>query len=211
MHAGFGGRGGETGWFERPVPRSVSTLLKPVSYGFRPKRRAQDAIAEIHFYGTHGYRWVLDADIAACFDEIDHAALMDRVRMRIKDKRVLVLVKAFLKAGLLTELGEYQDTFTGTPQGGILSPLLANIALSVLDEHLHRGWEPGGELSTDYRRGRRRAVGLPSWRLVRYADLCRTRHRSAYAACRVMPNRGDGSVVDQVAGFENFSIIRGVG
>ncbi|MDX2939834.1 group II intron reverse transcriptase/maturase [Streptomyces ipomoeae] len=144
--------------------------FKPVSYGFRPKRRAQDAIAEIHFYGTHGYRWVLDADIAACFDEIDHVALMDRVRMRIKDKRVLALVKAFLKAGLLTELGEYQDTFTGTPQGGILSPLLANIALSVLDEHLHRGWEPGGELSTDYRRGRRRAIGLPSWRLVRYAD-----------------------------------------
>lgn len=144
--------------------------FKPVSYGFRPKRRAQDAIAEIHFYGTHGYRWVLDADIAACFDEIDHAALMDRVRMRIKDKQVLALVKAFLKAGLLTELGEYQDTFTGTPQGGILSPLLANIALSVLDEHLHRAWEAGGEMSTDYRRGRRRAAGLPSWRLVRYAD-----------------------------------------
>ncbi|MFE5023035.1 group II intron maturase-specific domain-containing protein [Streptomyces sp. NPDC056656] len=57
-----------------------------------------------------------------------------------------------------------------TPQGGILSPLLANIALSVLDEHLHPAWERGGELSTDYRRGRRRAIGLPSWRLVRYAD-----------------------------------------
>ncbi|MFF7987219.1 reverse transcriptase domain-containing protein [Streptomyces sp. NPDC007901] len=161
--------------------------FKPVSYGFRPKRRAQDAISEIQFYGTHGYRWVLDADITACFDEIDHAALMDRVRARIKDKQVLALVKAFLKAGLLTELGEYQDTFTGTPQGGILSPLLANIALSVLDEHLHRAWEPGGELSTDYRRGRRRAQGLPSWRLVRYADLCRVRHRSAYAVRRVMP------------------------
>lgn len=92
--------------------------FKPVSYGFRPRRRAQDAIAEIHFYGTHGYRWVLDADIAACFDEIDHVALMDRVRKRIKDKRVLALVKAFLKSGLLTELGEHQETFTGTPQGG---------------------------------------------------------------------------------------------
>jgi len=144
--------------------------FKPVSYGFRPRRRAQDAIAEIHFYGTCGYRWVLDADIAACFDEIGHAALMDRVRRRIADKRVLALVKAFLKAGLLTELGEVQDTFTGTPQGGILSPLLANIALSVLDEHLHRAWEHGGELSTGYRRERRRARGLPSWRLVRYAD-----------------------------------------
>jgi RNA-directed DNA polymerase len=144
--------------------------FKPVSYGFRPRRRAQDAIAEIHFYGTHGYRWALDADIAACFDEIDHAALMDRVRKRIKDKRVLALVKAFLKAGLLTELGEPQDTLTGTPQGGILSPLLANIALSALDEHLHRAWESGGVLSTSYRREKRRAQGLPSWRLVRYAD-----------------------------------------
>ncbi|MGJ3561233.1 group II intron reverse transcriptase/maturase [Streptomyces sp. INA 01156] len=144
--------------------------FKPVSYGFRPKRRAQDAIAEIQFYGTHGYRWVLDADIAACFDEIDHAALMDRVRTRIKDKRTLALVKAFLKAGLLSELGEVQETPTGTPQGGILSPLLANIALSVLDEHLHRAWEHDGELSTSGKRERRRAKGLPSWRLVRYAD-----------------------------------------
>jgi len=75
-----------------------------------------------------------------------------------------------LKAGLLTELGESQDTLTGTPQGGILSPLLANIALSVLDEHLHRAWESGGELSTSHRREKRRAQGLPSWRLVRYAD-----------------------------------------
>ena len=144
--------------------------FKPVSYGFRPKRRAQDAIAEIHFYGTSGYRWVLDADVAACFDEIDHAALMDRVRRRVKDKRVLELVKAFLKAGLITELGEHQDTMTGTPQGGILFPLLANIALSVLDEHLHGPWEPGGMMSTTGRRAGRRAKGLPSWRVVRYAD-----------------------------------------
>ena len=117
----------------------------PVSYGFRPMRRAHDAIAEIHQFGTHGYRWVLDADIEACFDSIDHTALMDRVRARVKDKRVLALVKAFLKAGVLTELGESKDTHTGTPQGGILSPLLANIALSVLDEHLHGPWQPGGD------------------------------------------------------------------
>lgn len=69
----------------------------PVSYGFRPRRRAHDAIAEIHMFGSRGYRWVLDADIEACFDRIDHAALMDRVRLRIKGKRVLALVKA--KAG----------------------------------------------------------------------------------------------------------------
>jgi RNA-directed DNA polymerase len=142
----------------------------PVSYGFRPNRRAHDAIAEIHLFGSHGYRWVLDADIEACFDRISHSGLLDRVRMRVKDKRVVALVKAFLKAGILTELGEKQDTPTGTPQGGILSPLMANIALSVLDEHLHRPWQPGGTMSTRSKRERRRAKGLPNWRIVRYAD-----------------------------------------
>jgi hypothetical protein len=62
---------------------------------------------------------MLDADIEACFDSIDHTALMDRVRRRIKDKRVLMLVKAFLKAGILTELGENRETHTGTPQGSL--------------------------------------------------------------------------------------------
>jgi len=117
-----GGRGGD---------------FEPVSYGFRPERRAHDAIAEIHHFGTKGYRRVPDADIEACFDSIDHTALMDRVRSRVKDKRVLRLVKAFLKAGIVTELDDFEDTDTGTPQGGTLSPMLANIALSVLDEHLH--------------------------------------------------------------------------
>jgi RNA-directed DNA polymerase len=163
---------------DRVVQAALKLVLEPIfeagfepcSYGFRPKRRAQDAIAEIHHYTTHGYHWVLDADISACFDEIDHVALMDRVRARVKDKRVLALVKAFLKAGILTEPGEIQDTHTGTPQGGILSPLLANIALSVLDEHLHAPWKPGGTMATYSRRAARRAKGLPAWRMVRYAD-----------------------------------------
>jgi RNA-directed DNA polymerase len=140
--------------------------FEPVSYGFRPNRRAHDAIAEIHFWGTQGYRWVLDADIEACFDSIDHAALLDRVRRRVKDRRVLALVKAFLKAGVMTETGGWEDSDTGTPQGGILSPLLANIALSVLDEHFQqqwRGWD------AEHRKARRRK-GLGTWRLVRYAD-----------------------------------------
>jgi RNA-directed DNA polymerase len=142
----------------------------PVSYGFRPMRRAHDAVAEVQRYGTKGYRWVLDADIEACFDTISHPALMGRVRARVKDKRVLALVKAFLKAGVLTELGDRKDTWTGTPQGGILSPLLANIALAVLDEHVHGLWLEGGAMSTPRRRARRRAKGLPNWRIVRYAD-----------------------------------------
>ena len=97
---------------------------------------------------------------------------MDRVRTRIKDKRVLALVKAFLKAGVMTELGEREDSPTGTPQGGILSPLLANIALSALDEHVHGPWQHGGTMSTPRRRARRRAKDLPNWRIVRYADDC---------------------------------------
>jgi RNA-directed DNA polymerase len=163
---------------DRVVQAALKLVLEPIfeadfvpcSYGFRPERRAHDAIAEIFLFGTHGYRWVLDADIEACFDSIDHTALMDRVRARVKDKRVAALVKAFLKAGLLTELGEFEDTNTGTPQGGILSPLLANIALSVLDEHVMAPWQPGGTMSTKERRQRRRRTELPNWRLVRYAD-----------------------------------------
>lgn len=142
----------------------------PVSYGFRPRRRAQDAIAEIHLFGTQRYWWVLDADIEACFDRIDHTALLGRVRSRVKDKRVLALVRAFLKAGIMTELGEFEETRTGTPQGGILSPLLANVALSVLDEHLHAPWQPGGSMHTGPQRSGRVKRGKANHRLVRYAD-----------------------------------------
>jgi hypothetical protein len=122
--------------------------FRPCSYGFRPHRRAHDAIAEIHVFGSQGYRCVLDADIEACFDSIDNAALMDRVRRRVKDKRALALVRSFLKAGIMTELGEQDDTSSGTPQGGILSPLLAAIGLSTLDDYVgeqwNRRWGPSG-------------------------------------------------------------------
>ena len=84
-----------------------------------------------------------------------------------------------------------KNSETGTPQGGILSPLLANIALTALDEHLMRPWKPGGTMSTQMRRRTRVRKNLPNWRLVRYADLCRARHKSAYADSRVMP-RGVG-------------------
>lgn len=161
---------------DRVVQASLKLVLEPIfeadfdscSYGFRPKRRAQDAIAEIHHMASHSYEWVLEGDITACFDEIDHTALMGRVRHRIGDKRVLGLVKAFLKAGVLGEDGVARDTITGTPQGGILSPLLANIALSVLDDHF--AVIEGGRGSTKNDRDRRRRNGLPNYRLIRYAD-----------------------------------------
>jgi RNA-directed DNA polymerase len=143
--------------------------FKPCSYGFRPKRRAKDAIAEIHYLAspTRNYEWVFEADITACFDEISHSALLGRMRNRIGDKRILGLVKAFLRAGILTEAGLNRDTITGTPQGGLLSPCLANIALSILDEHFTRKWE---ELGPEWTRAKRRRAGVPAFRLVRYAD-----------------------------------------
>jgi len=95
--------------------------FKPVSYGFRPKRRAQDAIAEIHAFGSRNYHWVFEADIAACFDELSHSAILDRVRLRVGDKRVLALVKSFLKAGIMSEAGQIEGTASGTPQGGLCS------------------------------------------------------------------------------------------
>jgi RNA-directed DNA polymerase len=108
---------------------------------------------------------VLEADIQACFDEIGHTPLLDRVRCRIKDKRLVELVKAFLKSGIMTKTGDREQTLTGTPQGGILSPLLANIALSALDEHFDHQWRQ--EMGTEYQRRKRRKNGQGNWRLVR--------------------------------------------
>jgi len=160
---------------DRVVQAAVLTVLEPIfeadfrpcSYGFRPKRRAQDAIAEVHLFTSRSYEWVVEGDIEACFDNIDHTALMDLVRRRVGDKRVLALVKAFLKAGILSEDGVERDTITGTPQGGILSPLLSNIALSVLDDHFAEAW---AAMSASHRRQARRHRGLANYRLVRYAD-----------------------------------------
>ncbi|MGF1597040.1 MAG: reverse transcriptase domain-containing protein [Acidimicrobiales bacterium] len=161
---------------DRVVQAALKLVLEPIfeadfrpcSHGFRPGRRAQDAIAEIRHLTSVRYEWVLEGDITACFDEIDHTALLDRVRDRIGDKRVVGLVKAFLKAGVLSEDGINRDTDTGTPQGGILSPLLANIALSVLDDHFAETWQ--NEMATTWQRKKRRNHGHPNYRLIRYAD-----------------------------------------
>lgn len=161
---------------DRVVQASLKLVLEPIfesdflpcSYGFRPNRRAHDAVAETRYLASRSYEWVVEGDIEACFDRIDHAALMDRVRCRVGDRRVLGLVKAFLKAGIMSQDGSLRNSDTGTPQGGILSPLLANVALSVLDQFVAGG--DGGPGSTQAERARRRRRGLPNYRLVRYAD-----------------------------------------
>jgi hypothetical protein len=137
---------------DRVVQAALKLVLEPIfeadflpcSYGFRPRRRAQDAIAEIHYFGTRGYRWVLDADIEAAFDNLSHRVVMDRVRARVKDKRVLALVKGFLKAGVLTELGEHRDTLTGTPQGGILTPPTQWATSALTSPWVTGGWNGRG-------------------------------------------------------------------
>ena len=129
---------------DRVAQASLKLVLEPIfeadflpcSYGFRPKRRAHDAVAEVRLLTSKSYDWIVEGDIQACFDEISHPALMDRVRRRVGDKRVLALVKAFCKAGILGEDRVMRNNSAGTPQGSILSPLLSNVALSVLDEHI---------------------------------------------------------------------------
>ena len=161
---------------DRVVQASLKLVLEPIfeadflpcSYGFRPRRRAHDAVAEVRFYAMHSYEWIVEGDIKACFDEISHVALMERVRARVGDKRVLALVKAFLKSGILGEDRVLRENNTGTPQGSILSPLLSNVALSVLDEHIALG--PGGPAASQTERAKRRRHRLPNYRLVRYAD-----------------------------------------
>jgi RNA-directed DNA polymerase len=160
---------------DRVVQAALKTVLEPIfeadfqpcSYGFRPGRRAQDAIAEIHYFTSRSYEWIVEGDIKACFDEIAHPALVRRLRARIGDKRVLRLVKAFLKSGILGEDHVLRETTTGAPQGGILSPLLSNVALSVLDDHVAEAWQAMGD---SHQRERRRRNGLANYRLVRYAD-----------------------------------------
>ena len=160
---------------DRVVQASLKLVLEPIfetgfqssSYGFRPRRRAQDAIEEIRKHAREGYEWVFEGDIAACFDEIDHTALLGLVRQRVKDKRILELIKAFLRAGILSENGTDRDTYSGTPQGGILSPLLANIALSELDDHFHQLWNNHRNPTSRMQHRRR---GGATFRLTRYAD-----------------------------------------
>ena len=153
---------------DRVVQASLKLVLEPIfeadfkpcSYGFRPNRRAQDAIAEIHYFasGARNYQWVLECDIKACFDEISHTALIDRLRARIKDKRVCTLVKAFLKSGVLTELGDREETLTGTPQGGVITPPTQRATSVSRSRWVTGGWSAAGERRAAGDAGRAGAV-----------------------------------------------------
>jgi RNA-directed DNA polymerase len=133
---------------DRVVQAALKLVLEPIfeadfqpcSYGFRPGRRTQDAIAEVQHFTFRSYGWVVEGDIEACFDRIDHTALMSRVRGRIEDKRVLRLIKAFLHAGILKQHGGFERSVTGTPQGGILSPLLASAPWTSTSPGRGRRW-----------------------------------------------------------------------
>jgi RNA-directed DNA polymerase len=133
------------------------------SYGFRPGRSAHQAVAAAQQYITAGYRWVVDLDLEKFFDRVNHDKLMASISRRVTDKRVLRLIGAFLKVGVL-ENGLVSPAEEGTPQGGPLSPLLSNIVLDELDRELERR----------------------KHRFVRYADDCNIYVRSQRAGQRVM-------------------------
>jgi RNA-directed DNA polymerase len=162
---------------DRVVQAAAKIVLEAVfeadfedcSYGFRPKRSATDALEAIRLIGGRGQRCVVDGDIRGFFDAIEHERLMELVGERISDRRVLKLIRQFLRAGVL-EAGAVRDSDLGSPQGGVISPLLANIYLN----HLDRTWK-------------RRFAHLGH--LVRYADdfvvLCRTKVQADEALRRV--------------------------
>ena len=134
---------------DRVVQAALRAVLEPIferkfvatSYGFRPRRSSKDALRRVVELLKQGYVWVVDADIASYFDTIDHGLLMDDVQEDVADGRVLGLIEAFLKDGVM-EGGELREPESGTPQGGVISPLLANIYLHPVDVVLHQaGYE----------------------------------------------------------------------
>jgi len=156
---------------DRVIQQALLQQLQPIfdptfsehSYGFRPRRSAHQAVARAQKFVQTGYTWLVDIDLEKFFDRVNHDRLMAKVSGKVKDKRVLKLLRAFLNAGVMED-GLVKPTDEGTPQGGPLSPLLSNIYLDELDKELERR-------------------GL---NFVRYADDCNIYVRSERAAHRVM-------------------------
>jgi group II intron reverse transcriptase/maturase len=155
---------------DRLLQQAIAQALTPLfearfstqSYGFRPGRNAHQAVKQAQEYVQQGHGWVVDIDLEKYFDRVNHDMLMARVARVVKDKRVLKLIRAYLKSGVMVN-GVVLDTAEGTPQGGPLSPLLSNIMLDDLDKELER-------------RGHK---------FVRYADDCNIYVRTQRAGERV--------------------------
>jgi len=166
---------------DRIVQAALKTAIEPVfeadflpcSFGFRPKRGAHDALQVLIDEAWRGRRWVVETDIASCFESIPHDQLMQAVEERICDRKVLKLLRAMLRAGVMED-GVARHAVAGTPQGGVVSPLLANVYLHGLD----RAWQEVG-------------VGV----LVRYADdvvvMCVTRQEAEHALALLTSILGD--------------------
>lgn len=156
---------------DRVVQQAILLVLSPEwdetfsdnSFGFRPNRSAHAAVARAQSYLEDGYKWVVDMDLEKFFDRVNHDVLMSRVARRVKDKRLLKLIRAFLNSGVLVD-GLFSGTPEGTPQGGPLSPLLSNLLLDDLDRELE-------------------SRGL---RFARYADDCNIYVKSRRAGERVL-------------------------
>jgi RNA-directed DNA polymerase len=169
---------------DRVVQMAAKIVMEPIfeadfqecSYGFRPKRSAQQALEAIRIAGNRGHNFVVDADIQSYFDNIQRETLMELVKERISDRKALKLIRQWLEAGVMED-GTVRETLAGTPQGGVISPLLANIYLNKLD----RIWAARcGQLGV----------------LVRYADDLVAMCRSASAAREAL--RRLGLVMDRL-------------
>ncbi len=167
---------------DRIVQECMRIVLEPIleaqffahSYGFRPMRDAAMALERINFLTHHtGCHWIVEGDISKCFDRIDHTILLKRLyHMGIRDRRVLQIIKAMLKAGVMDECEVNEE---GTPQGGLISPLLANAYLDIMDEWVAKQWE-SKQTRYPYKQQRSRYAALKenttliAGYVVRYAD-----------------------------------------